>query len=126
MKLVDRQHPKVGYSWGSGYGAKIYSCMQVGEWLKMGLDVDYSHLFTWWGYRCQDVDNLKKVNAADVQGEAGNVLTVVAAPTVELWPCHRVGLEVRGRYEWHKFNYLYHQHTMLESIELMAGLMVRL
>jgi len=126
MKLVDRVHPKVGYTWGSGYGAKIYSRLQAGEWLKMGLDVDCSQLFTWLGYRCHNVDDLTRVRAADIQGEKGNALTFIAAPTVELWPCHRVGLEVRGRYVWHKFNYLYHQHTTLDSIELLAGLIVRL
>ena len=126
MKLVDREHPKVGYTWGSGYGAKVYSRLQSGRWLRLSLDAGYSQLFTWIGYACKDATDLKKVRKADIQGEAGNALTIIAEPSVELWPCRRVGFEARGRYVWHKFNYLYHQHTTLDYADFLAGLVVRL
>lgn len=126
MKLVDREHPKVGYTWGSGYGAKVYSRLQAGQWLRLSLDASYSQLFTWIGYDCKDAVDLKKVRKADIQGEAGNALTVIAAPSLELWPCSRVGLDLRGRYVWHKFNYRYHQHTTLDYAELLAGVVVKL
>lgn len=126
MKLVDRVHPKVGYSWGSGYGAKVYSRLQAGRWLRLSLDAGYSQLFTWIGYACRDATDLKKVRKADIQGEAGNALTLVAEPSLELWPCRRVGVEMRGRYVWHKFNYLYHQHTTLDYADILAGLVVKL
>lgn len=125
MKLVDREHPKVGYTWGSGYGAKVYSRLQAGQWLRLSLDASYSQLFTWIGYDCKDAVDLKKVRKADIQGEAGNALTVIAAPSLELWPCSRVGLDLRGRYVWHKFNYRYHQHTTLDYAELLAGVVVK-
>lgn len=126
MKLVDRDHPKVGYTWGSGYGAKAYSRLYGGRWLHVGLDVDFSHLFTWIGYECRDAVNLKKVRKSDIQGEAGNALTLIGSPVLEVWPCRRLGVELRGRYVWQKFNYLYHQHTTLNTAELLAGIIVRM
>lgn len=126
MKLVDRQHPKVGYSWGSGYGAKAFSHLRVGQWLHVGLDVDGSQLFTWKGYECKDATDLNRVSIKNIQGEAGNSLTFIATPTVELWPCRSVGLELRGRHIWHKFNYLHHQHTTLNTAERSVGIIVKL
>lgn len=126
IKLNDRQHPHVGYSWGSGYGAKVNTRLHASSWLRLSLDVDCSQLFTWMGYRCHDVQDLLLVEAQNIQGESGNALTLIAAPALELWPCRRVGFEVRGRYVFHKFNYLYHQHCTSKSGELLAGLVVRL
>lgn len=126
IKLVNRQHSKVGYSWGSGYGAKTYSQLKVGHWLHIRLDADYSHLFTWKGYGCQNSVNLNLVDASDIQGETGNTLTFIAAPLMVIWPCHRVGLELRGRYVWHKFNYLYHRHTTQSYTEFMLGAVVEM
>lgn len=126
MKLVNREHRKVGYSWGSGYGAKSFSRLNVGEWLDASLDVDYSQLFTWIGYDCKGDVDLKKVRKSDIQGEAGNALTLIATPSVRLWPCRRLGIELRGRYVWHKLNYLYHQHTTKDYAEFLAGAVVNL
>ena len=126
MKLVNREHPQVGYTWGSGYGAKVYSRLQVDDWLNIGFEVDFSQLFTWVGYECKNATNLKTVRKADIQGEAGNSLTLIVSPTVDMWLSRRVGLELRSRYLWHKFNYLYHQHTTLDYAEVLAGLVVKI
>lgn len=126
MKLLDRQHPQIGYSWGSGYGAKVNTRLHASHLLRLSLDIDCSQLFTWVGYRCRNVQDLMLVKAQNIQGERGNAQTIIVTPSLDFWPFRHIGLEVRGRYICHKFNYLYHQHATSISGELLAGLLVRL
>ena len=126
MDLTDRQHSQIGYSWGSGYGAKLFSQLRYGNLLHFKTTVDFSQLFTWKGYDCNGDIDLKKVAAKDVQGEAGNTLTLMVSPSLALYPWKHVGLEIRGRYMWHKYNYLYHTHHHVSSREILLGLNVRL
>lgn len=126
MKLDNRDHQKLGYTWGSGYGAKAYSHLKSGQWLHVGFDAEFSHLFTWIGYQCQNSIDLKKVKTSDIQGEEGNALTFIGSPSLEIWPCRQVGIELRGRYVCHIFNYKYHQHTSRDYAEVMMGAVLRL
>ncbi len=123
QKLVDRQHSLLGYSFGSGYGAKLYSRLKAGNWLRLRLDADFSQLFTWKGYACSDPDiDLRRVHGYDVQGEAGNAFTFIGTPALELRPWRHLAVEGSARYQWHHFNYRYHQHTSLDSWEWAVGL----
>lgn len=126
VRLLDRVHGDMGYTWGSGYGAKAYSRLSLGESLRLRADIDFSHLFSWIGYDCADAADLKKLRVSDTQGEAGNALTVIVAPTAEYWPTRKLGFEVRGRLMWHKLNYLHHRHTHMRSAEVSAGAILRI
>ena len=75
------------------------------------------------GYACSDPDiDLRRVHGYDVQGEAGNAFTFIGTPALELRPWRHLAVEGSARYQWHHFNYRYHQHTSLDSWEWAVGL----
>lgn len=118
---TDDAHYTLGYSFGSGYGAKMRNRLQWTDRLRVRLDADFSQLFTWRGYDCRNSNDTYR-RSTKAMGEAGNVLTVIGSSTVELRPLRHLGIEWRGRYVWQHFNYSNHPHASLKSWEVQAGL----
>ena len=110
-----------GYSFGSGYGARLYSSLTVGDWLRMGVRAQYSHLFTWDGFYEDDTSRTRD-GQASIQGETGNALTAIVAPTVEVKLMKHLSLQGSGQFMHTHLNYKYHPHTSTHAWEWQVGL----
>lgn len=108
------------YSFGSGYGARLYSKLTVGSWLKLGVRAQFSHLFTWDGF--YDDNGWKKPSVESIQGETGNAVTTILEPSLELKPIKNFSLVCNGRYMHTHNNYTYHPHGSISSWEWQVGL----
>ena len=118
---TDLYHPSSrGYSFGSGYGARLYSTLTVGDWLRMGVRAQCSHLFTWDGFYEDDTSRTRDGDPS-IQGETGNALTAIVAPTVELKLMKHLSLQGSGQFMHSHFNYKYHPHTSTHAWEWQVG-----
>ena len=109
-----------GYSFGSGYGARLYSSLRVGDWLRVGVRAQCSHLFTWDGFYADGKSRTKNWDSS-IQGETGNALTAIVAPTVELRPMRHFALQGSGQFMHTHLNYKYHPHTSTHAWEWQGG-----
>lgn len=109
-----------GYSFGSGYGARLYSSLTVGEWLRMGVRAQCSHLFTWDGFY-EDEPSRTRIGRSSIQGETGNALTAIVAPTVEVRLMKYLSLQGSGQFMHTHLNYKYHPHTSTHAWEWQMG-----
>ena len=115
-------HPSSrGYSFGSGYGARLYSSLTVGDWLRMGVRAQCSHLFTWDGFY-EDEPSRTRSGQVSIQGETGNALTAIVAPTVEVKLMKHLSLQGSGQFMHTHLNYKYHPHTSTHAWEWQGGL----
>ena len=108
-----------GYSFGSGYGARLYSKLSIGSWLRMGVRAQFSHLFTWDGF--YEDDSSKSKSPDMIQGEQGNALTAIVAPTIEVQPFKHFALQCSGRFMHTHLNYAYHPHSSTHAWEWQVG-----
>lgn len=114
-------HPSSqGYSFGSGYGARLYSSLTVGDWLRMGVRAQCSHLFTWDGFYEDDTSRTRDGDPS-IQGETGNALTAIVAPTVEVKVMKHLSLQGSGQFMHTHLNYKYHPHTSTHAWEWQVG-----
>ena len=109
-----------GYSFGSGYGARLYSSLTVGDWLRMGVRAQCSHLFTWDGFYEDDTSRTRDGDPS-IQGETGNALTAIVAPTVEVRLMKHLSLQGSGQFMHTHLNYKYHPHTSTHAWEWQVG-----
>ena len=114
-----------GYSFGSGYGARLSSDLKVSRWLHAKVDGKFSQLFCWDGFYVDDPDRQAKADDGSIQGEAGNAVTLMAEHALELFPYDHFGIGLHGRYFWCHSNHKYHPHTTTHSWELHAGVKYR-
>ena len=113
-----------GYSYGSGYGARFSTDLRIGNILRANIDGAFSQLFTWDGFYYDDPSR-KRGASNSIQGEAGNAVTLIANPQIELIPLRHIGIGVSGRYFWCHHNYKFHPHATTHSWELQAGIRYR-
>ena len=116
-------HPVVGehdFNFGSGYGARLYSKLSVGNWLKLGVRAQFSHLFTWDGF--YEDNGWKKPSVPSIQGETGDSVTTILEPSLELKPIKNFSLVCNGRYMHTHNNYTYHPHGSISAWEWQVGL----
>ena len=107
------------YNFGSGYGARLYSKLAVGNWVKLGVRAQFSHLFTWDGYN--DDNGWKKHSVPSIQGETGNAVTTILEPSLEVKPTKNLSLVCNGRYMNTHNNYTYHPHGSISAWEWQVG-----
>ena len=107
------------YSFGSGYGARLYSKLAVGNWLKLGIRAQFSHLFTWDGF--YEDNGWKKPSVPSIQGETGNSVTTILEPSLEIKPIKNFALLCNGRYMHTHNNYTYHPHGSISAWEWQVG-----
>lgn len=109
------------YSFGSGYGARLSSAVEIGNQLRLRIDGTFSQLFCWDGFYADDPSRLQGAAGYSVQGERGNVVTLIAEPHLEVRAFNRLGIGVHGRYFRCHSNYKFHPHATTHSWELHAG-----
>ena len=109
-----------GYSFGSGYGARLYSTLSVGNWLRVGVRAQCSHLFTWAGFYDDDKSRTRD-GEASIQGETGNALTAIIAPSIEWRPLKHFALVGNGKFMHTHLNYKYHPHASTHAWEWQVG-----
>ena len=109
-----------GYSFGSGYGARLYSTLSVGNWLRVGVRAQCSHLFTWDGFYDDDKSRTRD-GEASIQGETGNALTAIIAPSIEWRPLKHFALVGNGKFMHTHLNYKYHPHASTHAWEWQVG-----
>lgn len=125
---IDTNHPggnNHGYSFGSGYGARMTSDLRVGNWLHATVNGKFSQLFCWDGFFDDDPDRKMGDSGKSIQGEEGNTVNLMAEPTVEFMPFRHFGIALHGRYFWCHSNYKHHPHATTHSWELHAGVCYR-
>ena len=110
-----------GLSFGSGYGARLYSTLTIGDWLRMGVRAQCSHLFTWDGFYNDDKSKTRDEDPS-TQSETGNALTAIVAPTVEVKVMKHLSLQGSGQFMHTHMNYKYHPHTSTHAWEWQLGL----
>lgn len=114
-------HPSSkGYSFGSGYGARLYSSLTIGNRMRMGVRAQCSHLFTWDGFY-EDDPSRKRSGESSIQGEEGNAFTAIVAPTMELKVMKHLSLQSSGQFIHSHLNYKYHPHTSTHAWEWQVG-----
>ena len=114
-----------GYSFGSGYGARLSSALSVHHWLRATVEGKFSQLFTWDGFYADDPSRQVTTAGISIQGEEGNAVTFIAEPTLETMPFQHFGIGLHGRYFWCHSNYKHHPHATTHSWELHAGVYYR-
>lgn len=122
---TDCKHPANardrGYSFGSGYGARLSSTLEIGDWFAARINSSFSQLFCWDGFYADDPDRKMTSAGYSVQGDEGNAVTLIAEPSIEITPFRHFGIGIHGRYFWCHSNYKYHPHATTNSWELRAG-----
>lgn len=109
-----------GYSFGSGYGARLRSRAVIGQWLHVGADVSWSQLFTWDGFYADDHSRTMN-DPPSIQGETGNTITLLFEPSAEVQLLPHLSLDCRGCFSHFHFNHRYHPHTSAHADEWQLG-----
>lgn len=109
-----------GYSFGSGYGARLRTKAAIGQWLRVGLDIAWSQLFTWDGFYADDHSRSQDVPPS-IQGEAGNAVTLLLDPSVEVLLMPHLSLHCQGGFSHFHFNHRYHPHSSAHASECLLG-----
>jgi hypothetical protein len=125
---IDTEHKSGnnhGYSFGSGYGARMTTDLRVDNWLHAAVNGKFSQLFCWDGFFDDDPDRKMGASGKSIQGEEGNAVTFIAEPTLEIMPFQHFGIGLHGRYFWCHSNYKHHPHATTHSWELHAGVCYR-
>ncbi len=110
------------YNMGSGFSIKSKTHIELRNFGRFSVDVNFFKLYTWKGYEDKDLDNIDDPHYLDVQGDKGNARLFVINPMAEIDLGKQWGFIMNASYFSRKTHYKYYNNVKANTFEFKAGL----
>ena len=118
------------YNMGSGFSVKSKTQIDFGKFGRFLLNAKYFRLYTWKGYKQEDLDNnfanVEDLHYLNVQGDRSNAMLLVVNPTMEIHLARQWSITLSGAYYSRRTFYKYHDMVYANTFETKIGLTCRL
>ena len=116
------------YNMGSGFSAKIQTCMDLKKIGYMNIDANYFQVFTWKGYDRSKWVGLSgfDLDYTNAQGDPGNARMMSFNADFGVYLSHHLSLNIKGSYFWRHSHYVDFDDVDAKTFELRAGLTYKL
>lgn len=110
------------YNMGSGYSIKAKTNIELRNFGRFSVNVNFFNLYTWKGYENKNLDNIDDPHYLNVQGDKGNARLFVINPMAEIDLGKHWGFLVNASYFNRKTHYKYHDDVKANTFEIKAGI----
>ena len=118
------------YNMGSGFSVKSKTQIDFGKFGRFLLNAKYFRLYTWKGYKQEDLDNnfanVEDLHYLNVQGDRSNAMLLVVNPIMEMHLARQWSITLSGAYYSRRTFYKYHDTVYANTFETKIGLTCRL
>ena len=118
--VIDRD-----YNMGSGFNVKSKTHMELRNFGRFILHVQYYHIFTWKGYEQKDLSAIDPLHL-NAQGDKGNARLLVINPMIELDIHKNWSLVASGSRFFRRTHYKYYENVKADTFEFRIGLTAHL
>jgi hypothetical protein len=125
FNVIDRD-----YNMGSGFSIKSKTQIDFGRSGRFVLNAKYFRLYTWKGYKPEDIandfKNIEDLHYLNVQGDHSNAALLVVNPVIELHLARQWALSLSGTYYSRRTFYKHHNTVHANTFETKIGITCRL
>ena len=125
FNVIDRD-----YNMGSGFSIKSKTQIDLGRSGRFVLNAKYFRLYTWKGYKQEDIENgfknIEDLHYLNVQGDKSNAMLFVINPLLEIHLARQWSISVSGAYYSRRTFYKYYNNVRANTFETKIGLTCRL
>ena len=118
------------YNMGSGFSIKSKTQLDFGHFGRFLLNAKYFRLYTWKGYRQEDIandfKNIEDLHYLNVQGDHSNAALIVVNPVMEMHLARQWSFTLSGAYYMRSTHYKYYNTVHANTFETKLGLTCRL
>ena len=118
------------YNMGSGFSVKSKTQIDFGKFGRFLLNAKYFRLYTWKGYKQEDLDNnfanVEDLHYLNVQGDRSNAMLLVVNPIMEMHLARQWSITLSGAYYSRRTFYKYHDTVYANTFETKISLTCRL
>ena len=118
------------YNMGSGFSIKSKTQLDFGKIGRFVLNAKYFRLFTWKGYKLEDIENdfknVKDLHYLNVQGDKSYAALFVICPVMEVHLTRQWSVTLSGAYYIRSTHYKYYDTVHANTFETKLGLTCRL
>lgn len=115
--IIDRN-----YNMGSGYSIKNNTILDFGRYGSFALNLDLYQIFTWKGYKAQDIQGTDPLYL-NAQGDKGNVILGVVNPIILLNLNRHFKANLEISYFYRRTHYSYYDDITNNTFETRLGLL---
>lgn len=109
------------YNMGSGYSIKSKTHVELRNFGRVAVNVNFFRIYTWKGYEGKDLSKVEDPHYLDVQGDKGNARLLVVNPMVEMDLGKQWGFAMNVSYFSRRTHYKYHDDVRANTFEIKAG-----
>ena len=125
FNVIDRD-----YNMGSGVSIKSKTQIDFGRSGRFVLNAKYFRLYTWKGYKPEDIandfKNIEDLHYLNVQGDKSNAMLFVINPLMEIHLARQWSISISGAYYSRRTFYKYYDNVRANTFETKIGLTCRL
>ena len=118
------------YNMGSGFSIKSKTQLDFGHFGRFLLNAKYFRIYTWKGYRQEDIandfKNIEDLHYLNVQGDHSNAALIVVNPVMEMHLARQWSFTLSGAYYMRSTHYKYYNTVHANTFETKLGLTCRL
>ena len=118
------------YNMGSGFSVKSKTQLDFGRFGRFTLNAKYFRLYTWKGYKQEDIDNgfanVEDLHYLNVQGDKSNAALLVVNPVMEIHLAKQWSIALSGAYYSRRTFYKYYDKVHANTFETKIGITCRL
>ena len=118
------------YNMGSGFSIKSKTQLEFGKVGRFVLNAKYFRLYTWKGYKQEDIENgfknISDLHYLNVQGDHSNAALLVINPVLELHLARQWSVTLAGTYYSRHTYYKYYDMVHANTFETKIGITCRL
>jgi len=118
------------YNMGSGFSIKSKTQLDFGRFGRFTLNAKYFRLYTWKGYKAEDIENGFKdyddLHYLNVQGDRSNAALLIINPIMEIHLARQWSITVSGSYYSRRTYYKYYDKVHANTFETKVGITCRL
>lgn len=118
------------YNMGSGFSIKSKTQLDFGKYGRFVLNAKYFRLYTWKGYKQEDLandfKNVEDLHYLNVQGDRSNAMLMVINPVMEIHLARQWSITLSGAYYSRRTFYKYYSTVHANTFETKLGLACRL
>ncbi len=118
------------YNMGSGFSIKSKTQLDFGHFGRFLLNAKYFRIYTWKGYRQEDIandfKNIEDLHYLNVQGDRSNAALIVVNPVMEMHLARQWSFTLSGAYYMRSTHYKYYNTVHANTFETKLGLTCRL
>jgi opacity protein-like surface antigen len=118
------------YNMGSGFSIKTKTQLDFGKFGRFLLNAKYFRLYTWKGYRQEDIatdfKNVEDLHYLNVQGDRSNAMLLVVNPVMEFHVAKQWSVNLSAAYYGRRTFYKYYDTVHAHTFETKIGITCRL